>query len=97
MIVPQNPAQDLAAFSRCLAAKFASFFADLILDNARLTQGQIAINQHWSLAHWVQFCVIVRAAGGPRKKVNKPWLPVETAKLQRQRRLIAVAAFAKAM
>jgi hypothetical protein len=96
VIVKEHPTQNLAAFSGRLAAQLARLGTDVILNDARLGQDQIAVLQHRHFTHDIQLAKRL-GSGLAVEEINVNRLPRLIGQRQRKCGLIGISAFAKAM
>ena len=83
VVVPQDPAQNFAVLGAVFAAELARIFDDVILNSARLSQGEVTIDHRRRFAHHIEGAKL-GAAGGTTEKVDVNRYPVKPLKTLKQ-------------
>src|SRR5450759_1686123 len=94
MVVPKQPAQDLAALDGFRGAEPTERLREVVENHARLREAHAAVLEHRCLAHDVDVAVGA-AAGLAAEVVDEARRPVSAAKLQRKRAFIRVTGLRK--
>jgi hypothetical protein len=96
VVVPQQPAQDLAPLVLVRPAELAEPVCEVIEDHARLADPLSVMFQDRNLAHLIDLAKFRRARLAV-EEVDETGLPVGAAQVQHQRRLIRVARLGEAI
>src|ERR1700682_3871223 len=94
MVVPKQPAQDLAALDGFRGAEPTERLREIVENHARLREAHAAVLEHGRLAHDVDVAVGA-GAGLTAEVVDEARRPVGPAKLQRKRAFIRVTRLRK--
>ena len=95
VVVPQEPAHDLAPFIAVLRTEFPQRLDNVVEDHARLRQSHAPMFQHRCLAHDIDVAIRGRACF-PAEIIDATRSPVGAGHFERQRHLVAVARLRKA-
>src|SRR5262245_49944882 len=97
VIVPEQPAQELASFRLTFPAEFAESRREVVEDDAGLGNARGAEFEHRRLAHLVYVLAVLGRSRLAVEEVDVTRLPFRTAEVQHQRGLKAVAGLGEAV
>ena len=96
VVVPEQPAQDLATLHRVGRPEALELLGEVVQDDARLRNHRALVQEHRNLAHDVDLAVrrLLRLAA---EIIDEARLPSRAGELQRQRGLVRVARLREAV